>query len=65
MIRLAMREIYPQSTLRVEFEDVGSKYFVGEISENLPTQNFADWMQQQTRSSILLLRIFRNCITAG
>ena len=59
-----MRESYPQSTLRVEFETaVGSTYFVGETGENLLTQNSADWVQQQTRSSILFLRIFRNGIT--
>jgi len=59
-----MRETYPKCTLRVEFEAVGSKYFVGEVSESLRTQNFADWVQQQTRSSILPLRIFRNGIIA-
>jgi hypothetical protein len=37
--RLVMREIYPQSTLRLKFEAVGSKYFVGEISIILLTLN--------------------------
>jgi hypothetical protein len=61
--RLVMLKTHPHSTLRVEFEAVGNKYFVGEINENLLTQNFADW-KQQTSGSILLLRVFRNDITA-
>jgi len=35
-----------------------------EISENLLSENFVDWVQQQTRSNLLTLRIFRNGFTA-
>lgn len=62
VIRLVMRKTYPESKLRVEFEAVGNKYFVGEISENLLTQNFANWKEQQTRGSILPLPVLRKGI---
>lgn len=52
MYRLVMHKIYPESTLRLELEAVGIKYFVGEISSILLSQNFADWAQKQTRGSM-------------
>jgi hypothetical protein len=40
LILLVMRETYPQSTLSVEFEAVGRKYFVGEISQKSTNSKF-------------------------
>jgi hypothetical protein len=49
------------STLRVEFETAGSRYFASMTSPILLTQNSANWMQQQGRNhcnTSMLLRDF-------